>query len=553
MMRVAGLAWVCAFMLGCSDTSVLSNEPDLSEARAGVPRLVAAHDRGEALRRAADAFPRSEAPALFADSAELGLGSGVSADVVKRTLRLVDGAGHIQLPAQFVLNLTEKHRPRVNLQRYRRHGSGHEVWNARVEDPRTTSLVRYDNAIFVVSRRDNKLYGTVDVAASIFEIRPTTSGYTVQQSKRFDPKADCAFQRVQQRSLALEGADSLRTSTITKQEVALAEQDECGVFVLDVFFGFTQSAAAVVNDIEAHALLLTETANNGMFNSGIDDVRLRMVGAATTPWEPAGDGFDALDEALGIGDNFLQTETKTAGADFYAMIISQAAGSGLAYTPGHQSAVGPDTKAWRHEWGHNVGSAHCAPEDAIRSYAHGWDAGPGHATHMCGNEYNIFSTPLLTIDGFKMGDEAVADNTRLIRERAEEMAKRVDHVIPYEPCAGGNGGAAGAGTGGAMGGGVGGDAAGGTSAGAAGTGLAGTAGAPGVGGVGGAPMNGAGASTGGSSGAGGANLTSGSPIARSSGCSCAVPAHPSGASWLYGVFAALALGIGRKRLRDYCG
>lgn len=554
-MRLVRLIWFSAVMLGCSDVGTPLVGPDTGEPRASVDPLAAARDRAEALQRAAEALPRSAAPALFAaEGSRLGVTSRASSDWLQRTLQLVDSTGHIRLPEQFLLNLTNEHAPRVSLNRYRRHGRDYEVWSARVEDPRTVDLDRYDNAVFVVNRHENTLFGTVDVAASIFEIRPTVGGYGVRQSKRFEPQTQCAFERVKRRDRDLEDAASPSRPPVGTRQVTLAEQNDCGTYILDVFFGFTQSAAAEVDDIEAHALMLTETANSGMHNSGIDNVRLRMVEATTTPWEPEGDDFDALDEALGVGEDFLEGEAAASGADFYAMIIGEAAGSGLAYMPGHQSAVGPDTKAWRHEWGHNVGSAHCAPESAVEPYAHGWDAGPGHTTHMCGNEYNIYSTPLLTIDGYKMGDEESADNTRLIRERAEEMATRVDHVVPYEPCEGGSGGAAGSGGAGGGGGAASGGsagAAGGTVAGTAGTATAGSAGSFGIGGMGGSSLaGGAGSVAGGvSNGASGNSGTRSNPPGNSQGCGCAVPSASSSSAWSYGVLGLATLWARRRRRR----
>ena len=216
-----------------------------------------------------------DAPALFTtESPQLERGSLADTRLARRTLRLVDNTGHIQLPGEFVLNLSEVHRPSVRLERHRRHDSGYDVWSARVEDPRFANLVRYDSAVFVVNRQNNELYGTVDIADSVFEIRPDADGYTVEQTNRFNPDADCGFDHLDSIAPDLETATAPALSQIRLDQQEMNEQDECGTYILDVFFGFTQSAAAVLGDIEAHALMLTETANSGLSNSGIDDVRL---------------------------------------------------------------------------------------------------------------------------------------------------------------------------------------------------------------------------------------------------------------------------------------
>ncbi len=544
-MKLGRLACFSVLALGCSDLdgpSVASPEPQPAA-------LPAAMDRGEALRRAAHAGPVSS---LFTSDAP-------------RSLRFVDAEGHVQLPERFLLNLNQEHQSQVRLGPFRRHGDSYEVWRAQADDSRLGDMGQYENAVFVINRRSNTLHAAVDVAGKSFEIRPTSAGYVVEESERFDPQLDCGFEHLTHPTadagLAPQPASVVAHS---EQQLQVGEQDDCGTYILDVFFGFTQSAAQVLDDIEAHALLLTETANSGLSNSGIENVRLRMVGAQTTSWEPAGDGFDALSEALRIGRDFLEDEAAATGSDFQAAIISQAAGSGLAYAPGNQSAVGPDKKAWRHEWGHNAGSSHCSPESNFRPYAHGWDAGPGHATHMCGNEYNMFSNPLVTIDGYKMGNEAVADNTRLIRERAEEMANETVHMIPYEPCRGGSGGAAGVGGaagGGAGGGGgagmggvaIGGAAGAGDHAGTAGQSTGGTAGNAGAetgaggqaAGAGGSAVGAAGGPSGGSSGAAPHNA-----VRQSSGCDCRLAGartRATGSPWLASALFVGALGVLLRR------
>ena len=71
--------------------------------------------------------------------------------------------------------------------------------------------------------------------------------------------------------------------------------------------------------------------------------------------------------------------------------------------------------------GHNVGGHHCYP-DSGNNYKHGYNAGGGVTTNLCGNSHPYYSTLDVTVNGKVIGDAKTANMARLWREQAGRLS-----------------------------------------------------------------------------------------------------------------------------------
>lgn len=221
-------------------------------------------------------------------------------------------------------------------------------------------------------------------------------------------------------------------------ELAVAEGEQCnGVYIIDLFVGFSDAAVASTGaaNINAYANDMVATVNNGLANSLVNNVRLRLVGVGTNSINQG-----VVTGVLQDGQTWYASELARTGADLLSLVQepTNAPGSaaGWGYMPGWVTVSGANwTTVYRHEAGHNAGSNHCTP--GIRPYAAGYDNGHWR-THMCGNSVNYYSNPDVRDDrGNPIGDANTANNARLWRERAAEMSGRVAHTIPFANCGSG--------------------------------------------------------------------------------------------------------------------
>jgi len=187
----------------------------------------------------------------------------------------------------------------------------------------------------------------------------------------------------------------------------------------------------IADDIDAHALSLVEMVNNGLTNSLVDNIYIRLVGTAISEHN-AGVVASVLDDIY----TWFADEIALTGADYVASIqvptgAPNEAG-GWAGVGGYSSVNSINNAAgvFRHELGHNIGSSHCTP--GILPYASGYNNG-NVKTHMCGNNINFYSTPLVNDDqGTPIGDAATADNARVWKERASLVSARQKHTILFD-------------------------------------------------------------------------------------------------------------------------
>lgn len=356
-----------------------------------------------------------------------------SAEKRMRLVQLVPNGlnGTIDLSLPLTIDLFDDVQYTVQLQRDRRAApAGMEVWKGRVPDARFNHLPHYLNTLFVLNRNTGKLVVDIGTADGFFQVLPTARPglYRIRDCERFGNER-CATREPAASPVhpgsPLHPAPGARDACNN----ACDETDADGRFVIDVFAGYSESAAALAGDLEAHALANIETVNMGLANSLVDTVYLRLVGTGTTPNNP-GVITSVLDDAW----TWFAAQNEELAPDLIAVFQTPTEDPGSAGgwggVPGRTTVNGVEwPTVFRHEAGHNAGGNHCYPDN--ENFRNGFDNGHWR-THLCGNDVNFYSNPWVNDDqGQPIGDTAQADMARQWTETAWTMANYNMHRVPY--------------------------------------------------------------------------------------------------------------------------
>lgn len=295
---------------------------------------------------------------------------------------------------------------------------GLEVYRGRSNDKKFAHLAHYHDVVMVYNPASGKMVLQINTTNSFYEIRPTNSKGDYRVSEWTEEAAVC------------ENAAFIENNAVAATS-GCEEKDAGGKFVADLFVGYSYEAAAKAGDIDAHALSLVEMVNNGLHNSLVDNVYVRLVGTGIDSHNPGIVTSVLSDVYTWFADDIARTNP-----DFVASIQVPTGApnemGGWAGVGGYSSvnSINGSAEVFRHELGHNMGSNHCTP--GIRPYASGYNNG-NSKTHLCGNSVNFYSTPLVVDNlGLPLGDAATADNARLWRERAPEVTSKRIHSIKYD-------------------------------------------------------------------------------------------------------------------------
>lgn len=330
-----------------------------------------------------------------------------------------------ELPERLQLNLF----PDVEIDIYldkskKQYYKNMEVYRGRSNDRRFAHLRHYRDAIIIYNPNTGKITAQIETDKGAFEISPTTDGNTYKISEWESGQINCQ--------------DYIDKHTVNHQDEhqttsrsGCNEKDAVGKYVADLFVGYSYEASVIANDIDAHALSLVEMVNNGLTNSLVENIYIRLVGTAISEHNPG-----VVTSVLGNVWTWFADEIALTGADYVASIQVPTGGpseaGGWAGVGGYSSVNSINNAAgvFRHELGHNVGSSHCTP--GILPYASGYNNG-NVKTHMCGNNINFYSTPLVNdAEGAPIGDAATADNGRVWTERAATVSSRQKHTILFD-------------------------------------------------------------------------------------------------------------------------
>jgi hypothetical protein len=213
---------------------------------------------------------------------------------------------------------------------------------------------------------------------------------------------------------------------------------------IDVIVAYTRKAAGNYSDIKRELVDLSiEEANESFRQSGIGQVKLRLVHAYQTDYVEEGAHFDHVWRFADKGDGYmdeihgLRDKYK---ADVAVLIVDDPQGCGLATrvfadadeafaVVHHECAATSYSLA--HEIGHLIGARHDLNLDKIMKpfpYGHGYVNGTKWRDIMsykesCGGcpRLPVWSSPLVKVKG-ELAGTAELDNARVILEQAARVA-----------------------------------------------------------------------------------------------------------------------------------
>lgn len=298
------------------------------------------------------------------------------------------------------------------------------VWNGLAPDARFDHLPQYKNIVVVYNRETDKFAAYFMLPEGEFQLLPTTNSsrdyWLIQGSNDWK----C-------RTLEADEIPPSQASLREGEDCDCLETDQNGDFPIDIFMGYSNSAAATAGDINAHAAMMVASVNQGLTNSLVDNVFLRLVGTGETANNPG-----VVTSVLSDCRIWFADEIKALGPDYIGVFQTPTGAPGSA---GGWAGVGGSTSvnsinspnAFRHEIGHNGGGGHCPGDGSTLPYAHGFDNG-NWRTHLCGNDVNFYSTPLVDDDlGNPIGDAVTADMAQAFRDRAPNIIYGNRHRVPY--------------------------------------------------------------------------------------------------------------------------
>ncbi|MBO9549511.1 hypothetical protein [Pseudomonas sp.] len=187
---------------------------------------------------------------------------------------------------------------------------------------------------------------------------------------------------------------------------------------IDALVGFTTKALAAREvDPKAFALGQLEWVNLSLRNSLVTNIELRLAGIRISE-----DDIPVTTAGLATWQRELNAQRSHYLHDINVGFSVGGDAAGWAYRPGNSSVNSiQGTSPFKHEMGHNVGGGHCYP-NAGDNYKHGYNAGGGFTTNLCGNSRPYYSTPEVRVDGKVIGDARTADMARLWREQAGRLS-----------------------------------------------------------------------------------------------------------------------------------
>lgn len=309
-----------------------------------------------------------------------------------------------------------------------------EIVTAKIDDPLQADLLGYNNLIVTLDNDKKELQGFVEISDGRFQL-DTKGPYPVWK-KNAKPKVIDSLVKTPTTAKISE-RQILAANMPAPTAIGEEEKDAAGNYVIDVYMGFSDQAAAFINNnLKARAEMEIASVNTALKNSNIQGVYLRLVGVGTTPnnpgiiWEPI--------PVLDLVKDWFKDDIARLQPDLIAI---QQVQTGAPNSAGGWAGIGGDTQvvdidlpgAWVHEVGHNIGGIHCKNDDPDNTgYNYGYSVREGRGTVMCGNEILYYSSPLIRDDeGNILGSATDADMARVWRERMAEVAANRIHTVPY--------------------------------------------------------------------------------------------------------------------------
>jgi len=214
--------------------------------------------------------------------------------------------------------------------------------------------------------------------------------------------------------------------------------------VIDVIVAYTAKAASNYTDVKRELVDLSiEEANESFRQSGVGQVKLRLVHAYQTDYVEEGAHFDHVWRFADKGDGYMEEIHPLRDkykADVALLIVDDPSGCGLAtrvfadaddaFAVVHHECAA-STYSLAHEIGHLIGARHDLSMDKIMTpfpYGHGYVSGTRWRDIMsykesCGGcpRLPVWSSPKVLVKGEPAGTPDI-DNARVIAEQAARVA-----------------------------------------------------------------------------------------------------------------------------------
>ena len=286
------------------------------------------------------------------------------------------------------------------------------------------------------SLRDDPLRNEGD--ASIMKPKRPQKGGQLKGKKQKQAKLQQAKTTADQKVAAVSVADPSAKKAAAKATPAPKD------IVIDVLVAYTKKAAANYTDVKRELVELSiEEANESFRQSGIGQVKLRLVHAYQTDYVEEGAHFDHVWRFADKGDGYMEEVHELRNkhrADVGILIVDDPKGCGLATrvyadpeegfaVVHHECAAASYTLA--HEIGHLVGARHDLNLDKNLTpfpYGHGYVNGTKWRDIMsykesCGGcpRLPVWSNPTIKVKGEPAGS-AELDNARVIAEQGGRVA-----------------------------------------------------------------------------------------------------------------------------------
>jgi len=197
--------------------------------------------------------------------------------------------------------------------------------------------------------------------------------------------------------------------------------------------------------IENRLRALVEQSNADLARSEVTDLSWRFAGVYKLPaYDDQGDksmetDLETISNSSTTAGRFAQDHAESSGADQIVLYIDKDRDyAGLAWTPGHEAVCAWNTThmTLAHELAHNLDCNHdrqtlgVSDSESGYNYGYRWNdqahGDSGTIMSYAGYRIPYYSNPDLTVDGVTIGVAAgqpgAADNARVLRENAADMA-----------------------------------------------------------------------------------------------------------------------------------
>src|SRR5262245_36985128 len=301
-----------------------------------------------------------------------------------------------------------------------------------------TGAVQHEGRIYSIRHMGGEMYAVVEMGE---DRMPPEHAPMPERMRTNDPNFPTKGSVPAQEKKQLEPASPKAKAAKTKNDKSTPKPQDV---VIDVIVAYTKKAAANYSDVKRELVDLSiEEANESFRQSGVGQVKLRLVHAYQTDYVEEGEHFDHVWRFADKGDGYMDEIHPLRDkyrADVAVLIVDDPKGCGLAtrvYADAeeafavvhHECAVASYSVA--HEIGHLIGARHDLNMDRNMTpfpYGHGYVNGTKWRDIMsyresCGGcpRLPVWSSPRVTIKGEVAGTLDL-DNARVIAEQAARVA-----------------------------------------------------------------------------------------------------------------------------------